>query len=73
MHQSFILITPKTPLVHCKKCRGVLLVFNKEKLEACLGHIGFDMRCPHCHKDWNVTIEYSTCLIVELSDDAAKE
>lgn len=72
MHQSFKSITHKNPLVHCKGCRGVLIVFNKEELTACSGTIKFDIRCPHCQKNWHVCVEYKTCLIVELSDDVNK-
>ena len=72
MHQSFISIDSNNPLVHCKGCRGVLLVFNEDTRPKSLGCVGFDMRCPHCQKDWHVRIEYSTCLIVELSDNISE-
>lgn len=51
-------------LIHCTKCRGVLL--KNVDTTAMEGKTQFLLRCPHCHKDYSVTIEVGKMPIVTI-------
>jgi hypothetical protein len=45
----------KQILVHCNKCRGVLLKnLDAQHME---GSLSFLIRCPHCTKDCRLNVE----------------
>lgn len=45
-------------LVHCKACRGVLLIVHKLHTDN-RSYIHMDIRCPHCKTDWTCQVKHS--------------
>ena len=67
MYKSYKKYDKENPLIHCKSCRGVLLVIENIKWSS-IGNILFKLRCPHCKKDWNIRITGEKVNVIELSD-----
>lgn len=71
MFHSYQKLTPKEPLIHCKACRGVLLVIdkiNKADERTCLE---CRIRCPHCKKDWHICFRLGETPHIRLADEDA--
>lgn len=68
MYHSYKKYNKQSPIIHCKSCRGVLLRIQ-DIVVSNGGVVLFDMRCPHCKKNWSVTITIDTPPIIKLSDN----
>ncbi len=72
MYQSYKKYDETQPIIHCKACRGVLLII-KDVTGHSSGEIKFETRCPHCKKDWSIKIIVDEAPIIELTDHGVEK
>ena len=62
-HKQF---SDKGAIIHCKACRGVLLIVRDIQSHTMHGNIFFDMRCPHCQTTWKAKLRMNHPPSIEL-------